>query len=41
VLKYPDNFTITVGPGLTSSTSTSGGYSVTEFTAGTDDVSWS
>jgi len=41
ILKYPDTFTISVGAGLTSSTSTSGGYSVTQFTAGTDDVSFS
>jgi len=41
ILRYPDTYTITVGAGLTSSTSTSGGFSVTEITAGTDTVSWS
>jgi hypothetical protein len=37
-LKYPDTFTLTVGAGLTSSTSTAGGFKVTTFTAGTDTV---
>jgi hypothetical protein len=41
VIKYPDNFTLTIGPGLTSSTSTSGGFKTTTFTAGTDTVSFS
>lgn len=41
ILKYPDTYTISVGAGLTSSTSTSGGFSVTSFTAGSDTVSWS
>jgi hypothetical protein len=41
IIKYPDTKTITVGGGLTSSTSTSGGYKVTTFTAGTGNVSWS
>jgi hypothetical protein len=29
---------LTVGAGLTSSTTTSGGYKITTFTAGTDSV---
>ena len=40
VLKYPDTFTLTIGGGLTSSTSTSGGFKITSFTAGTDTISW-
>ena len=40
-LKYPKEYTLTVGNGLTSSTSTSGDYKITQFTAGTDNVSWS
>lgn len=38
ILKYPDAVTLTIGAGLTSSTSTSGGYKVTTFTAGTDTI---
>ncbi len=41
IIKYPDTRTITVGAGLTSSTSTSGGFKVTTFTAGTGSVSFS
>ena len=41
ILKYPDDGTITVGAGLTGSTSEpSGGYKVTTITAGTGNVSW-
>lgn len=40
ILKYPDNITLTIGGGLTSSTSTSGGFKITSFTAGTDTVSF-
>jgi hypothetical protein len=41
ILKYPDTFTITVGPGLTGTTgSPSGGFKVTTITAGTGNVSW-
>lgn len=40
IIKYPDTYTISVGAGLTSSTSTSGGFSVTSFTAGTGTVSF-
>jgi hypothetical protein len=39
VLRYPDKITLTIGAGLTSSTSSSGGFKVTTFTAGTDTVS--
>jgi hypothetical protein len=38
VLKYPDSVTLTIGGGLTSSTTTSGGFKITSFTAGTDTV---
>jgi hypothetical protein len=41
ILKYPDTYTITVGEGLTSSTTSAGGYKITTFIAGTDNVSWS
>jgi hypothetical protein len=41
ILKYPDTFTLTIGGGLTSSTSTAGGFKVTTFTAGTDTISFS
>jgi hypothetical protein len=38
ILKYPDTITLTIGAGLTSSTTTSGGFKITSFTAGTDTV---
>jgi hypothetical protein len=39
ILKYPDFVTISnPGGGLTYSTSTAGGFSVTTFTAGTGNV---
>jgi hypothetical protein len=42
ILKYPDPLTISnPGGGLTLSTATAGGFSVTTVTAGTGDVSWS
>jgi hypothetical protein len=42
ILKYPDTLTISnPGGGLTYSTATAGGFSVTTFTAGTGDVQWS
>jgi hypothetical protein len=42
IIKYPDTYTISnPGGGLTYSTATSGGFSVTTFTAGTGNVSWS
>ena len=40
VIKYPNTLTITVGAGLTSSTSTSGDYKITQFTAGTDTINF-
>ena len=41
VIKFPDSRTITIGGGLTSSSSTSGGYTTVQFTAGTDTISFS
>jgi hypothetical protein len=41
VLKYPADFTITIGAGLTGSTAApSGGFKVSTITAGTGNVSW-
>jgi hypothetical protein len=40
ILKYPDSITLTIGAGLTSSTTTSGGFKITSFTAGTDVISF-
>lgn len=40
IVKYPDTITLTIGVGLTSSTTTSGGFKITSFTAGTDTVSF-
>jgi hypothetical protein len=37
-VKYPDTITLSVGVGLTSSTSSAGGFKVTTFTAGSDTV---
>jgi hypothetical protein len=39
-LRYPTNFTITVGAGLTGTTTTLGIYKITTLTAGTGNVSW-
>ena len=41
ILRYPNTLTITVGSGLTSSTTTDGSDKVTSFTAGTDTISFS
>lgn len=41
ILKYPDTYTITAGGNLVSSTSTSSGYKITTFTAGTGTISFS
>jgi len=41
IVRYPNTFTITVGSGLTSSTTTVGSDKVTTFTAGSDTVSFS
>jgi hypothetical protein len=40
ILKYPSSITLSIGGGLTSSTSTSGDFKTTIFTAGTDSVSF-
>jgi hypothetical protein len=40
IIKYPDSISLTIGGGLTSSTTTSGGFKVTSFTAGTDVISF-
>ena len=40
ILRYPSSYTITVGAGLTSTTSTAGTDKVTIFTAGTGNVSF-
>ena len=39
-LRYVDTRTITVGGGLTASTSSSGGFKLTTITAGSGNVSW-
>ena len=41
IIRYPNTYTITVGSGLTSSTTTDGSDKVTSFTAGTDTISFS
>ena len=41
ILRYPSSNSITVGAGLTSTTSTDGAFKVTTFTAGTDTISFS
>jgi hypothetical protein len=40
ILRYPDSRTITLGAGLTGSTTTSGANKITTITAGTGNVSW-
>jgi hypothetical protein len=40
ILRYPTAFTITIGAGLTGSTSTVGSNKVTTITAGSGNVSW-
>jgi hypothetical protein len=40
ILSYPSDYTITIGAGLTGSTSTNGANKVTSITAGTGNVSW-
>jgi hypothetical protein len=39
-LRYPNTATITIGAGLTGSTSASGSNTVATITAGTGNVSW-
>jgi hypothetical protein len=41
ILRYPADYTITIGAGLTGSTTTVGANKVTSFTAGSGNVSWS
>jgi hypothetical protein len=41
ILRYSSLFTISVGAGLTASTTTVGDNKVTTFTAGTGTISWS
>lgn len=38
ILKYPDTLTLNIGPRLTSTTTSAGGFKVTTFTAGDDLV---
>jgi hypothetical protein len=40
LLRYPANYSITIGAGLTGSTATVGSDKVTTITAGTGNVSW-
>jgi hypothetical protein len=40
ILRYPESYTITIGSGLTGSTTTVGSNKVTTITAGTGFVSW-
>ena len=40
ILRYPSGYTITIGAGLTGSTSTDGSDKVTTITAGSGNVSW-
>jgi hypothetical protein len=40
IVKYVDTITLTIGGGLTSSTTSAGGFKITSFTAGTDTVSF-
>jgi hypothetical protein len=40
ILRYPNSFTITVGAGLTASTTSVGSDRVTTITGGTGNVSW-
>ena len=40
IIKYPSSVTLTIGGGLTSSTTTSGSFKITTFTAGTDVISF-
>lgn len=40
IFRYASTLTITIGAGLTGSTTTFGGYKVTKITAGSGNVSW-
>jgi hypothetical protein len=41
IIRYPDAYTVTIGAGLTGSTTTDGSDKVTTFTAGTGNISFS
>ncbi len=41
ILRYPSNYTITIGSGLTGTTATSGSDKITTFTAGTGTITFS
>jgi len=40
IIRYPASVSLTIGPGLTSTTTTSGSEKITSFTAGTDTVTF-
>jgi hypothetical protein len=40
IFRYPSSLTITIGAGLTGSTSTVGSNNITTITAGSGNVSW-
>jgi hypothetical protein len=40
ILRYPSDFTITIGAGLTGTTTTVGANKVTTITSGIGNVSW-
>jgi hypothetical protein len=40
IIRYPANLTITIGAGLTGTTTTAGTDKVTTITNGTGNVSW-
>jgi hypothetical protein len=40
ILSYPSTLTITIGAGLTGTTSTVGSKKITTITAGSGQVSW-
>jgi hypothetical protein len=41
IIRYPSSYSLTIGGGLTSTTSTVGANKVTIFTAGTGTISFS
>ena len=41
IFKYPDTFTIGNLTGLTTTTNSSGGYKITQFTAGSGNITFS
>jgi hypothetical protein len=40
IIRYPSPYTLTIGAGLTSSTATVGDDKITQFTAGSDNISF-